>query len=364
MKKLCIGIAVFCLSNPSAWAWEIHKNLMPWVVRGLSAETLKAIENPFKPQEQGMQNENTLSHLIMELQLNPKTKLDPLNATHAREILLSGAVDEPDHGMDENLEDSADPRNDRAYMGGKTGPTSKGFRHMFFAGWNLAHPIRSFQIPPRPLGLAPERAEILAKKARFLLQIENRAWGFRVLTWAMHFIQDLSQPFHSTQIPSLEIPLWSALLGGFGNLVKESTRTVANFHWAYEGYVNTQVLKGDRSPFADCLTRAKNYASIKVNRAEIHPRELADAISAASVELAPTVGDSVVEFFGAKLKNPEYDLPKDKGTPDYEKLSVDPTLAKQRQKLEQVTCVALANGVMGSRLLLDWAIQAVLKTNR
>jgi len=52
------------------------------------------------------------------------------------------------------------------WMGGETGPTSQGFRHMFFGGVDWQHPIQTFQIPFHSIGQAPERFEILrANKA-------------------------------------------------------------------------------------------------------------------------------------------------------------------------------------------------------
>ena len=350
-------VYLFFFLSSSAFAWDVHQSLMPWVVRGLPGSIQKELSSlPVVPSAQ-----NETQNLIRELQLNPVIQFQPLAVRNVKDILVSGAVDEPDHGMDLNLDKSADPNNDRKYTGGGRGVDGQGFRHLYFAGWKLSHPVSTFQIPARSVGLAPGRAEVIAQKARLLILGGNNTWGFRVLEWAMHYIQDLSQPYHSVQIPNLFMLPFSALLTwptseGFDHLIKESTRTVSNYHHAYELYTLAQILKGDHSPFAECMLHAEKYSGLKFSPSQGTPKDLALEVAENSRELASQVGSLSVDFFGTEIKNPEHDLAVKKGDLNYQELAENPALKTPRDALHAVTCKALANGVSASRKLIEWAL--------
>jgi hypothetical protein len=391
---LLFGVSLV-LQSGSAHAWEKHQSLMPALMQGmtqnpkLAAALSRTMQAPCPEEDQAI-----YAKLAAELQLNPKAKVLPTSAeacAHknpitAREILSSFVVDEPDFGMDEDIPgppESYDPQGDQKWMGGTQGPTSKGFRHMYFGGEQVWHPIATFQVPARAMGLAPARAGLLARKARELIQSANTssgstagngvgdpagnaarlAWGYRVLGWAIHYVQDLSQPFHAVQIPSLRMVPWYAALQwppgpAFEELVHETTRTISNYHWAYEDYVHLRVTE-ERSPFTECLANPDQHSLLtedaRRDEALRDPMLLALRTAHASVQIAPHIGRANVRFFGATLKQRGVDLPRNQGTPDYAEMALRPDLVDQREELRRVTCIALANAAWSTRALIEWA---------
>jgi hypothetical protein len=281
--------------------------------------------------------------------------------------ILTTAIDDPDLGkLDQNLpkeiSSRVDPNNDRPFMGGIEGPTSQGFRHMYFGGWKGKHPVITFQIPPRAIGQAPYRFETLALYAKNAIRSGNLVWGTRTLGWAMHYIQDLTQPFHSVQAISKKMVPWSELLTwppkkGFENLVKESTRIITNYHWAYEGYVRDIAKKGQDSPFYDCLVHPEKYSELKLDLKAQTPIQLAFDIAKTSIPLAPDLGSSEIDFFGKLLLQPGVDFTKNVDMINNIEYASRPDLQGPRGRLHDVTCRALANTALGSRLLIQWAFQ-------
>lgn len=334
---------------------------MSYVLKDLSGPQQKLLTQKLHHNTKG--DSKFYQQLSSELMFNPNISLLPIRASSLHDLLLSQAADEPDFGIDNNIEHpDADPKGDRTFMGGVAGPNSRGFRHMYFGGWKLDHPIRTFQIPTRALGQAPERTLLIAEKARLLIRSGELFWGFRLLAWSMHLLQDLSQPFHSTQIPSLKMPAWGAIFSWppsqiFGKLVSESTRIVSNYHYAYEAYTFRQLSSPDTNFLKTCLTDAKSVSKIQFDPKRNTPFELAQAVAQDSVTIAPEVGAASIDFFGEDLKKPEFDIPNQKGSLNYDSLSTLTEHTQSRERLEKATCRALANGVMASRYLLLWALE-------
>jgi hypothetical protein len=360
----------------AAWGWDGHQNFMSPALIGLSPGVRQALASrfpvPCEPEDRAV-----YARLATELELQPEVRLRPLaqaggnggcgpgNLLSPAEVLAGylDVADEPDQGMDQDLPDSADPAGDREFMGGKHGTTSRGFRHMFFGGWKPAHPIATFQIPTRPLGQAPVRAELMADAARSLMKSGKVLWAFRVIAWASHYVQDLAQPFHAAQIPDLGMIPWYDLLdwppaAAFERLVSETTRIISNYHFAYEGYVLHRIQEGPASPFRECMANPDAYLKDYPAATELSPRQVADTIAERSVGLAPEIGRQSIGLFGKGLKTAGVDLANKKGDKlDYADLTIRPDVMNARKEIERSSCVALANAVWGTRRLIDWLVR-------
>jgi len=237
------------------------------------------------------------------------------------ELLSLGFIDEPDLGMDQNLPESADPQHHRKWMGGSTGPTSQGFRHMVFPGIEWGSPIATFQIPFSRVGDAPGRIEVLKKASDAYLAEGNVFFGLRTLLWREHLIEDLLQPFHSTQIPAVRlIPLHKILKSP----VQAASHAIANYHYAFEGLVRELVRTPWERGIQECLEgrEARAYEG-----------------GAKSLELprskARETGDVIYGVFGDYLKSPEVDLPAGTGRVDYDALvhSAPAELSKEEEAM-------------------------------
>jgi hypothetical protein len=212
-----------------------------------------------------------------------------------RALLLSDFVDEPDLGMDQDLPESLDPNGDRAWMGGVSGPTSQGFRHMVFPGIEWSSPLRTLQIPFRSVGMVLERIEILKATSERYFEQKNLFWGLRTLLWKVHLIQDLHQPFHVTQVPDVRMLPWRSLFRGF---VGRSTQSIANYHYAYEA-LSLELLRepGDRG-IGSCLEVGSGSGARAP--AEILLRSRA---------VAPALGVQLMGVLGTYPQAPGVDLP-------------------------------------------------------
>ncbi len=334
-------------------AWESHQTLMPSVI----AE-LKQPGSPFqkilKTRFQFVDPELQLArydYFSQILLLHPDFPGESLSAKDFTELLII-AVDDPDQGMDRNLPDSSDPSNDRKYMGGSEGPSSQGFRHMYFGGWRFSRPIASFQIPSRTLGQSPDRIELLANEAKKLIQSGDYLWGLRILAWSMHYAQDLTQPFHTTQVPSLKMIPWKNLFqwppqAGLEALIKESTRSLGNYHRSFEIFVRNDLEQKENSVLQTCLN-AKSPTLLYAS-----PRELAMALIAESEKRAQELGQLTYDYFGPTLMDPGIDLIRD---PKKLPVPTGQTAEKYRKKLNELTCESLKLAQASTLWLMYWAL--------
>ena len=342
---------------PVAWAWNHHQGLMP-----LALQLAPTDWNLFLDQKHRTlcpdQEIPLLLEIAKKLHLNPKTKFLPTTDCKShpwltvREVLLDRFVDEPDLGMDQDLSDAEDPQQDRPYMGGSFGPTSQGFRHMYFGGWSIAHPWTTFQIPVHRLGQAPSRITLILEQSQSLFVKGHPLLGARLLAWAIHYVQDLAQPFHAVQIPSFKIIPWTALWHwppqkGFQLLVQGSTRTVANYHWALEEYTTSQL-----QHLNPCITQKMTTTPETRTPSQVVDR---------SIQIASQIGHGVYEFFGPELMAPSADLAHGVGKPDYQQLAASPLRAKAKNTFEASLCVALDNAMRGTLGALETIERLSLK---
>lgn len=349
-----LGALAAFQANPSAHAWDRHVLFMPHALKLLAADVRDLLNRP--TQAPCIQEDiSTYQRLAPELGLNPNVLVQPTNAEACLkkvpifigELLLGQAVDEPDRGMDENLSVSPDQK----YMGGTAGPASKGFRHMYFGGLKTDDPIGTFQFPREAIGDAPQRVELMAQKAKAMIRAGQVTWGFRVLAWAIHYLQDLAQPFHVTQVPHPRMVPWLAALAwppsaAWEALVSGATRNIANYHQAYEGYIANRIEAGEKGSLADCLHRPVELAKLPAKWSS--PRELAKAVAEASVPIAKAVGHGALGLFGPKLATPSF---------DYNELSIRPDLMDSRIEMEKNSCAAIANALTATARLVEWTLK-------
>jgi hypothetical protein len=354
--SILIAAAAWTLVVPSrAHAWYDHVVVMEWVQKRLQREVANVDWKKPLPPSQGDERDR-FSAFASTLLLSSTAELVSLGATTPSELLRKAAED-PDHGMDRDLPETADPSDDRRYMGGAKGFGSSGFRHMYWGGWDWKRPIATFQIPSRALGQSIDRLDLIANEARERLRKGDTEWGFRLLGWALHYVQDMTQPFHAVMAPSLRMIPWSAGLAwppsrAMNRLVAESTRTITNYHWTYEGYVRHALQLGEASPFKGCFE--KSGGSILVPG----PRELGQEIATRSIARARATGTALVGLVGTYLKDPSISVPLNPAQIDNADLLRNPAHAKARDDLNRVTCESFQLATDASIWLVNWALKA------
>jgi hypothetical protein len=192
--------------------------------------------------------------------------------------ILTDYSDEPDWRMDKQLELSPA----QALMAG-----SQGYRHMYYPalGWHL--PYLFF-----PQGAAPERAEHFYGLARQALGRGDLYWVFRFLARAIHYIEDMGQPYHTSQTSLRFITISSPISG--------TTQTTKNYHFAYESYVNyrlQQEAEGLMPP--DYIPALQQAPAIEVDDTA---RLLKDMARENNRRVGKTFRTSI-ELFGRRLRS-------------------------------------------------------------
>jgi hypothetical protein len=322
-------VLILSLFSLPAQAWDHHQGLMVQMMDTDAAKSRAYLSTMITiPSEK--EQKITLENLAKELDVNlEKIPLQKPGKVSIRDFVQDDSIDEPDFGMDQDLPDSADPKNDRPWMGGKTGPTSQGFRHMFFPGLEWSSPIRTLQIPVRSIGQSPERIlKLHAISLKFLAE-KNSFWAIRTLMWELHLIQDLHQPFHVMQVPYIKMLPWKEL---FHSFVSRSTQVIANFHYAYEDLINESVGEGKISVLAPCFELPSGDASIPA----VNEQVIMDIVHL-SRESAYKIGVPLYQLWNAEMKDPVVNLPDGMGTIDYYSyLHANPDEDDQKKKVELV----------------------------
>ena len=152
--------------------------------------------------------------------------------------VVSGASDEPDFGMDIGLfEDNGTEFGERYGFGkqpfgnpnldyGSQAPFHMGFYHLDWL-------TRTVQ--PNLLGTYPLwRIALFGELAELAFTTGHDYWGWRFLGWGLHYVGDLTQPYHAIPLPGVGTidALWSVVQGKTGELVQ----LVSNRHGVIESY--------------------------------------------------------------------------------------------------------------------------------
>jgi hypothetical protein len=237
--------------------------------------------------------------------------------------ILSTYSDEPDWLMDQELFGDDEYGNslwrpEYADMGGKVGVPSQAFRHMYWGSWTLARPLVSLKLMigqhhiPHFFGArgqAPDRALIFLSLSRKARSLGYEYWSLRFLACALHYIEDVSQPFHSTQVPTtkfLDLEGVKVMRKSKNGYVAAATNIIAYYHYSFEFYV-AQIManlpSGGAQPFENALGGAT-----KPNKPVTYDGEHLDltviAMSASAQSVAKRTGEACISFFPALP--PEY----------------------------------------------------------
>ena len=120
-----------------------------------------------------------------------------------REILITFS-DEPDWGMDQDLYPILEYGYGRAPFGKETGPSSQAPFHMAFLHENF---ILKRIVPDLRRSFMEERIRVFFALAWAAFSHRVEYWGWRFAAWAMHYLQDLTQPYHATPFPAPVAPV-------------------------------------------------------------------------------------------------------------------------------------------------------------
>jgi len=188
---------------------------------------------------------------------NSYAELKPGEAVPVVDVVAT-ASDEPDHGFDIGLwEDSGTPYGTRYGFGkqpfganpqvefSSQAPLHVGFFHeaaiIYKAGPFLQRTYPEYRI------------HLYQALAAHALRTGHPYWGWRFAGWALHYIQDLTQPYHARVLPGRSVAgmLWinTLYLAGLKGPRVDAVTLVTNRHLALENYqlhrLRRAYLRGD-----------------------------------------------------------------------------------------------------------------------
>jgi hypothetical protein len=276
-----------------------------------------------------------------------KTFPAPGEWTTAKQI-LTHYTDEPDWGFDTDLNVSPD----QPYMGGTKGPTSKAFRHLYWKAWSIKAPLRTFHYPLREMGEALKRAQLYYNLAEKAYQAKEPYWAFRFLAWSLHYIQDLGQPFHSSQLLTPKFVPFQHILN-FKKFVARATQINANYHFMYEYYVAYKLSEKEKGK-TNLLKKAIRGTSFRnSSSAYLLTRHASDYSNRFSYQ----VGEACFAFFGKKFLSPTVDVPNSpEGSFPLDEFDKTKRLSqKEKNAFLKVTAKNLEKTAIYTRSLLELA---------
>lgn len=187
------------------------------------------------------------------------------NETVAALDVVASASDEPDYGLDLGLWNNNPNAQTLGYGFGKQPfgnpaleySTQAPFHMGFFHESPIVYQAAGFLRRTYP----EYRIHLYQTLSRHAFSTGHAYWGWRFAGWALHYVQDLTQPYHATVLPGVSVPrmLWiNALdLMGFHDRKRDVIMLVSNRHAALENYQYSRMRAAYlRKDHEDALLRA------------------------------------------------------------------------------------------------------------
>ncbi|MGB9856787.1 MAG: hypothetical protein ACPLKX_01410 [Dictyoglomaceae bacterium] len=260
-KKILFSILILFLLITPLFSWSAHKEMtqiileeFPWLRKFDNITVTPYTYNdpsPYNP-----------SYVI---QYRGEKIGDKISAI----TIITRYVEEPDNGMDENLNLSPFQK----LMGG-----SSGWRHMYFIAFSGA----------LKLGEAPKRCLHFWNLAKEAFQRKDYYWGFRFFAYSLHYLQDLSMPFHAYPMPLKNVAL---NIINLDKLISQGE----NHHYVLEAYQEYQV-KNKNPKYIKVLKEA-NPLEIK------NPEEAAEKAAWLSRDFMGRLWDLQIKYYGHDINN-------------------------------------------------------------
>jgi hypothetical protein len=163
-----------------------------------------------------------------------------------RSILVTFA-DEPDWIMDHHLWEIKEYGYGNQPYGEPEGESSKAPFHMLFMQEPLI--VRLFASHLLE-GMTIERIVLFTKLAKFAKDTGHEYWAHRFLAWAIHYYQDLGQPYHAKAVPGANFWYYIRYIFSWDKKAfqERETQLLKNKHFIYEDFVSVYLEKSLTEP--------------------------------------------------------------------------------------------------------------------
>lgn len=275
MKKIVLTVVFLMVLVGTHFSWSGHEGFTYHLVKNIVPDELVEIRE-YSYQEKRIYNVSklVLGDVCGKAILPPwdgalvPPDPTPSNGRVPAWQILTVYSSEPDWGMDQDL--SLSPH--QVLIG-----NSQGVRHMKY----------------RLLGLdffeGDESFYYFHDMAKEAFKRGDRYWGYRFLARALHYIQDLSQPYHNVPGEILEV-----LKGLFDETTK---RMLANAHFVYDDFLAFLIYSGDE----DILKAIEEAEPIFTK----NEWELVQVVRGLAMSYFPTVHKEMKRVFEDTLKKRE-----------------------------------------------------------
>jgi hypothetical protein len=278
LRRVMPGLLQWCLryhrEHDPRYSWSIPD-------LGLMARSERRAGRPFDDREA----------LLWLLEDNIRTPL-ALGANQSAAEILVQYVDEPDGPLDDGLDQALyleRVRPSMSYFYEPGNPHTHAFRHCYVpASW----------VPPilGPKGVAPYRAALYAKLSEGAFQTGHPYWGYRFLAWSIHYVQDMTQPWHTVFVPGFSFLRFSKA---------RMRHEIASLHYLTEAFVDTWLLEQVKTLESEPLRPSRALASSpsdstgkpKPPQSEWAVAELAEHLADQAHEKAGEIAALAREFF-------------------------------------------------------------------
>ena len=158
--------------------------------------------------------------------------------------VVATASDEPDYGLDIGLWEDNDASWGKIYGFGKQPFGNPKFENSSQAPFHIGlyhEPALLYTLAPFLNRTFPEyRIHLYQTLAAYAFRTGHAYWGWRFAGWGLHYVQDLTQPYHTRALPGsgLATILWANTLDQLGvhGPKTDAIQGVSNRHFALENY--------------------------------------------------------------------------------------------------------------------------------
>ena len=231
--------------------------------------------------------------------------------------VIASATDEPDYGLDINLWTDSPSEWGKAY-GFSTLPfgnpalyfsTQAPFHMGFYHEDRIIYLAAPFVKRTFPL----LRIHQFSTLSALAFRTGHAYWGWRFAGLALHYVQDLTQPYHASLSPgnsSLKLIGINLLaMAGWPRLKDEMIVLLSNRHLALEKYQNGLVFNAAQTKQETSIERALRDSATDTGYPPWSDRYARDVVSAQSYALGPQLTDILVSALPASyVSEPAFDF--------------------------------------------------------
>ncbi len=240
---------------------------------------------------------------------NTFVQLEPGDTVAALDVLAT-ASSEPDYGLDIGLFTDNGTAQGARYGFGKQPYGSPAVDYSsqapFHMGFFHEAGIVNLVAPFIRRGHPESRIALFSALAREAFASGHAYWGWRFTGWALHYVQDLTQPYHARALPGVGAArmLWiyALAMAGRPGARDDAITLVTNRHIVLEGYQFARMSRAyERGDLNDALLAALRDASLDRGHWLYAGSDARTRVSAEAAANADTLDAQLARSFPARL---------------------------------------------------------------